>query len=74
METPTKKIGPMGFQTFSIRGRPCTRQSFIISLMEQGGLEFTFAPAEPDNRSKAICTDGERIWREDSMGIYLNDI
>ena len=74
MRAPTKKIEPTGFQTFSMRGKPCTRQDMIDHLVEQGGRVFSFAPTEPDNISKAMCSDGERIWLEDSFGNYLYDI
>jgi len=35
---------------------------------------FSLAPTEPDNKSKAMCSDGERIWWEDFFGNYLYDI
>lgn len=74
MEAPVKKIEPMGFQTFVMNGEASTREEVIKHIQFVGGVIFSFAPAEPDNRSKGIKTDGKRLWVEDFFGNYLHDL
>ncbi len=52
-----------GFQSFYICGEPITREAAIKHIQDNESV-FTFAPCEPDNRSKEICTDGVNIWKE----------
>lgn len=74
IKAPDKKIGPIGFISFSLGDTPCSRGSFINRIIEQGGRVYTFAPCEIDNQSKSICSDGNRIWVEDHFGNYVNDL
>lgn len=57
-----------GFQTFSIRGEPVSKDSFIRLLLNNGGCMFTLAFTEPDNMSKTVRTDGKDVWTEDFFG------
>ncbi len=61
----------MGFHSYYIRGRLVSKEEAIGVIISCGGWIPTFAGIEADNLSKAICSDGKEIWKEDFFGNRL---
>lgn len=61
-----------GFQTYFIKGKRVSEKEAIRFIMSCGGWIPTPAFTESDNLSKAICSDGNKVWEEDFFGNKLD--